>query len=56
LVWDNYTMALPSVFAVHEGSEGGPPAVSQKLRYYPHDARKRVNYLYLDGHVETRKP
>jgi prepilin-type processing-associated H-X9-DG protein len=23
-------------------------------RYYPHGNNKTVNYLYLDGHVETR--
>lgn len=53
-VWDNFTYALPSVFGVTEGTSGGPNAVSSVLRYYPHDGRRRLNYLYLDGHVETR--
>lgn len=54
VVWDNFTYALPSVFGVSEGTSGGPNAVSSVLRYYPHSNRKKLNYLYLDGHVETR--
>lgn len=54
LVWDNFTYALPSIYGVSEGPMGGPPAVAAALRFYPHKARKRVNYLFLDGHVETR--
>ncbi len=54
VVWDNFTYATPSVFGVTEGTSGGPSAVSAILRYYPHASRKKLNYLYLDGHVETR--
>ncbi|HEX5222823.1 MAG TPA: prepilin-type N-terminal cleavage/methylation domain-containing protein [Verrucomicrobiae bacterium] len=54
VVWDNFTYALPSVFGVPEGTSGGPNAVSTVLRYYPHANKKKLNYLYLDGHVETR--
>ena len=54
VVWDNFTYALPSVFGVPEGSSGGPISVTAALRYPPHSKNKRVNYLYLDGHVETR--
>jgi len=53
-VWDNFTYALPSVFGVPEGTSGGPTAVTTVLRYYPHNGHKKLNYLYLDGHVETR--
>ena len=54
VVWDNFTYLLPSVFGVDEGSTGGPNAVAAVYRYYPHVNRKQLNYLYLDGHVETR--
>lgn len=54
VIWDNFTYALPSVFGVPEGSSGGPSAVTAVLRYYPHNSHKKLNYLYLDGHVETR--
>ena len=54
VVWDNFTYALPSVYGVPEGSSGGPISVTAVLRYPPHSKNKRVNYLYLDGHVETR--
>ena len=54
LIWDNFTYALPSVYNVPEGSSGGPQAVTAALRYYPHSRGKRANYLYLDGHAETR--
>lgn len=54
VVWDNFTYTLPSVFGVPEGSSGGPTAVTAALRYPPHSKNKRVNYLYLDGHVESR--
>jgi len=53
-VWDNFTYALPSVFGVTEGSSGGPQAVTSVLRYYPHNGKRRANYLYLDAHVETK--
>ncbi len=54
VVWDNFTYALPSVFGVPEGASGGPAAVTSLLRYYPHNSRRKLNYLHLDGHVETR--
>lgn len=53
-VWDNFTYLLPSVFGVDEGNTGGPNAVATIYRFYPHSNRKKLNYLYLDGHVETR--
>lgn len=53
-VWDNFTYLLPSVFGVDEGDTGGPSAVAAVYRFYPHSNRKKLNYLYLDGHVETR--
>jgi prepilin-type N-terminal cleavage/methylation domain-containing protein/prepilin-type processing-associated H-X9-DG protein len=54
VVWDNYTYILPSVFGIDEGTTGGPTAIPAVYRYYPHSNRKLINYLYLDGHVETR--
>ncbi|MCS7091517.1 MAG: type II secretion system protein [Verrucomicrobiota bacterium] len=55
VVWDNYPYALPSVFGVPEIT-GGPPVITRALWYYPHSGKKKVNWLYLDGHVETRAP
>jgi prepilin-type N-terminal cleavage/methylation domain-containing protein/prepilin-type processing-associated H-X9-DG protein len=49
VLWDNFTMMLPSVFNVPEGTSGGPPATSAQFRFYPHDNRTKVNYVYLDG-------
>lgn len=51
VVWDNYSYALPSVFGVPEVSHG-PPVVT---RSFPHNSKKRINWLYLDGHVENRE-
>ena len=50
VMWDNFTMTLPSVFGVPEDpNTGGPPAAAAYLRYYAHDVRTKVNYLTLDG-------
>jgi prepilin-type N-terminal cleavage/methylation domain-containing protein/prepilin-type processing-associated H-X9-DG protein len=54
VVWDNYAYALPSVYAVPE-ARGGPPVVTRALFYFPHNNKKRLNWLYLDGHVENRE-
>ncbi len=54
VVWDNYCYALPSVFGVPE-TTGGPGVVNKILFYYPHSAKLKINWLYLDGHTETRK-
>ncbi len=54
VVWDNYTYLLPSVNGVSEASTGGPRAVPDIYRFAPHVNYTAVNYLYLDGHVETR--
>lgn len=54
VVWDNYSYALPSVFGVPEIT-GGPPVVTRALFYYPHNRKTRINWLYLDGHVENRE-
>jgi prepilin-type N-terminal cleavage/methylation domain-containing protein/prepilin-type processing-associated H-X9-DG protein len=53
VVWDNYSYALPSVYGVPE-TTSGPRVVTRLLFYYPHNAKRRVNWLYLDGHVENR--
>lgn len=54
VVWDNYSYALPSVFGVPEVSSG-PRVVTSLLFYFPHNSKKRINWLYLDGHVENRE-
>jgi len=55
VVWDNFTMTLPSIFNVPENPlTGGPSAVPAYLRYYPHDTKKKANYLYLDGHTMSQ--
>jgi prepilin-type N-terminal cleavage/methylation domain-containing protein/prepilin-type processing-associated H-X9-DG protein len=53
-VWDNYSYTLPSVFGVSE-TTGGPSVVTRMLFYFPHNARRRNNWLYLDGHVENKE-
>lgn len=54
VVWDNYSYALPSVFGVPEVTSG-PRVVTRALFYFPHNSKKRLNWLYLDGHVENRE-
>jgi prepilin-type N-terminal cleavage/methylation domain-containing protein/prepilin-type processing-associated H-X9-DG protein len=52
IMWDNFQFALPSVLNIPELT-GGPNVATTVLRYYPHDYRKKANYLYLDGHTDT---
>jgi prepilin-type processing-associated H-X9-DG protein len=55
VLWDNFTFALPSTPGVPEpASTGGPSAVASYLRYYPHDSKKKANYLYLDGRTYSQ--
>ena len=54
VVWDNYSYALPSVFGVPEATSG-PRVVNRQLFYFPHNSKQRINWLYLDGHVENRE-
>jgi prepilin-type processing-associated H-X9-DG protein len=54
VVWDNYCYTLPSVFGVSE-TTGGPTVATKALFYYPHNSKLKLNWLYFDGHVETRK-
>ena len=49
---DNYPYLTPSVFNVSETT--GQDVVKNILWYYPHSARRKVNWLYLDGHVELK--
>lgn len=53
VVWDNYCYTLPSIFGVPE-TTGGPSVVTRALFFYPHGSNKKINWLYLDGHVENR--
>jgi prepilin-type N-terminal cleavage/methylation domain-containing protein/prepilin-type processing-associated H-X9-DG protein len=54
VLWDNFTMMLPSVFNVSEPPTGGPSATSAQFRFYPHDNKKKVNYAYLDGRTYSQ--
>lgn len=51
VMWDNLSFALPSVLNISESPSGGPPIAPAALRYFPHNNRKKANYLYLDGHT-----
>ena len=51
LVWDNFTITLPSIYNVSEPSTGGPRAASAQYRYYAHRRYTKANYLYADGHA-----
>ena len=51
VMWDNFSFALPSVLNIPELPTGGPMVAAAALRYFPHDYRKKANYLYLDGHT-----
>jgi len=53
VVYDNYPYMTPSVFNMSEYTVG-PPVVNALGWYYPHSSRRKVNWLYLDGHVETK--
>jgi prepilin-type N-terminal cleavage/methylation domain-containing protein len=55
VVWDNYCYASPSIYGGPE-TTGGPNVIPQSLWYYPHSKGKRVERLYLDGHVENWRP
>lgn len=52
MMWDNFQFMLPSVENIPEVT-GGPMVASASARFYPHNNRKKANFLYLDGHTET---
>jgi prepilin-type N-terminal cleavage/methylation domain-containing protein len=54
VVWDNYCYSYASVFNAPELT-GGPAVLPSGAWFYPHSTRKRVCWLYLDGHVECKK-
>ena len=54
VLWDNFTFTVPSTLGVSEPPTGGPFTVPTYLRYYPHDRRSKVNYLYLDGRTYSQ--
>jgi len=56
VLYDNYCYLTPSVFNQPEGSLGsvGQTVASQMAWWYPHSIRRKVNWLYLDGHVELK--
>lgn len=53
VVYDNYAYRSPSTFGLAEVSSG-PTPVNKILWYYPHGGKKLIDWLYLDGHVESR--
>ena len=52
VMWDNFSLTLPSVYNIPEVT-GGPPTTSAALRFYAHSNKKKIHYLYLDGHTLT---
>ena len=52
VVWDNYSYTQPSVYNIPEVSSG-PPVANRVNWFFPHNYKKRVNWLYLDGHTEN---
>ncbi len=53
---DNHSFTLPSVYNVSEATNGGPRIPPGGDKWYPHDNKKKVSYLYLGGHVKTVPP
>lgn len=57
LMNDNHSFTLPSVYNVSESStSGGPRIPPGGDKWFPHDYKKKVSYLYLGGHVKTIPP
>jgi prepilin-type N-terminal cleavage/methylation domain-containing protein len=54
VVWDNYCYGYASVFNASE-LVGGPTTLPNGAWFYPHSSRKRVCWLYLDGHVDCKR-
>lgn len=59
LYWDAFAYSLPSMKGASEdikgdGTSTGPATLATKLQFKPHTGNTKVNYGYLDGHVETR--
>ncbi|MDR3456784.1 MAG: prepilin-type N-terminal cleavage/methylation domain-containing protein [Verrucomicrobiae bacterium] len=56
VVNDNYCYMTPSVFDQSEGGLGssGQTVANQMAWRYPHSGHRKVNWLYLDGHVELK--
>jgi prepilin-type processing-associated H-X9-DG protein len=59
LFWDAYSYSLPTMKGASEdyagdGSSTGPATMKAKFQVKPHEGHSTVNFVYLDGHVETR--
>lgn len=55
LLWNAHTYTIPSVLNVPESSSnGGPRNAPKQYYFYPWKNGKAINWLYADGHVETR--
>jgi prepilin-type N-terminal cleavage/methylation domain-containing protein/prepilin-type processing-associated H-X9-DG protein len=53
VVYDNYCDMTHTPFAATEIS-GGPIVAPSLAWWYPHSSRRKVDWLYLDGHVELK--
>jgi prepilin-type N-terminal cleavage/methylation domain-containing protein len=56
VVYDNYPYLRTSVFDMAEGTLGTPglTVANQLAWWYPHSERRKVEWLYLDGHSELK--
>lgn len=53
VLWNNFGYTIPSVKGVPESTTAGPRQAPKQYHYRPWKGRTAVNWLYLDGHVET---
>jgi prepilin-type N-terminal cleavage/methylation domain-containing protein/prepilin-type processing-associated H-X9-DG protein len=53
LMNDNHSFTLPSVYNISEATTGGPRIPPGGDKWFPHDNKKKANYLFLGGHVKT---
>jgi len=54
LYYDGYIYSLPTLFGAHESPNMGPSALKAKFQVKPHGKNEKVNWAYMDGHIETR--
>jgi prepilin-type N-terminal cleavage/methylation domain-containing protein/prepilin-type processing-associated H-X9-DG protein len=53
VIWDAFYFQQPSLLNIAE-TAAGPQFATQPDWYYPDGGRRRVNFVYLDAHVESR--
>jgi len=58
IYYDAFIYSLPSMFNASDDVRGtgtiGPQALRSQFHRRPHDGLSKSNWLYLDGHIETR--